>query len=446
MYRLSRNHQIFCFLTLSAHSHRIYVNLGSLLQISITTMSEQMPKPAAGVAQSMHEFWSTQPVPQDTNVVTEGPLEKKDVADVPQTPYPIASVLEWWVPDVLGCEDDLRQIYELLRDNYVEDDDSMFRFNYSHDFLKWALTPPGYIKEWHVAVRKKADKSVVAFISGIPIDIGVKPSAGGEAEVRKMCEINFLCIHKRLREKKLAPILIKEVTRRVNCLDIWQAVYTAGIVLPTPFTSAQYFHRSLNPEKLVAIRFSRISPQYQKFQNPMQMMKRNYAVADAPATRGFRQMQPSDVPAVHKMLNLSLSKYHVAPTLTEEDVVHWMLPREGVVFSFVVEDPKTGEATDFVSFYSLPSTVIGNSKYNELNAAYTFYYSANTLPLKVLMADVLCAAKKIGFDVVNTLDILDNKEFINELKFGAGDGKLHYYFYNWGYPTMAPKSVGLVML
>lgn len=31
-----------------------------------------------------------------------------------------------------------------------------------------------------------------------------------------MCEINFLCVHKGLRSKRLAPVLIQEVTRRVN--------------------------------------------------------------------------------------------------------------------------------------------------------------------------------------------------------------------------------------
>ena len=30
------------------------------------------------------------------------------------------------------------------------------------------------------------------------------------------------------RAKRLAPVLIKEVTRRINATDIWQAVYTAG--------------------------------------------------------------------------------------------------------------------------------------------------------------------------------------------------------------------------
>lgn len=423
-----------------------------------TYASMPRPKPVIqeeGAPQTMHEFWSTQPVPKDAKEKHEGPLEKRTLEDVRQEPYPIASVLEWWVPDIANDEGDLMQVYELLRDNYVEDDDSMFRFNYSHEFLRWALTPPGYVKDWHVGVRKKSDKKIVAFISGIPVDIQVRrvtPACESEeapvkdVEHRKMCEINFLCIHKMLREKRLAPILIKEVTRRVNCTDTWQAVYTAGIVLPTPFTSAQYFHRSLNPEKLVAIRFSRIPAQFEKFQNPMQMMKRNYAVPEQPTLKGFRQMTSDDVDDVHRMLAQTLSTYKVAPVYSKEEIVHWMLPRPGVVFSYVVEDPKTKKATDFVSFYSLPSTVIGNPKYNDLNAAYSFYYSANTVPLKSLMGDALVAAKQQNFDVFNTLDILDNKQFVSELKFGPGDGNLHYYFFNWGYPTIEPAAVGLVML
>ena len=43
-------------------------------------------------------------------------------------------------------------------------------------------------------------------------------------------EINFLCVHKKLRSKRLAPVLIKEVTRRINHTGVFQAVYTAGVV------------------------------------------------------------------------------------------------------------------------------------------------------------------------------------------------------------------------
>jgi len=36
------------------------------------------------------------------------------------------------------------ELYTLLKGNYVEDDDNMFRFEYSIDFLRWVLCPPNY--------------------------------------------------------------------------------------------------------------------------------------------------------------------------------------------------------------------------------------------------------------------------------------------------------------
>lgn len=37
-----------------------------------------------------------------------------------------------------------------------------------------------------------------------------------------MVEINFLCVHKKLRKHRLAPVLIQEITRRVNVTNVWQ--------------------------------------------------------------------------------------------------------------------------------------------------------------------------------------------------------------------------------
>ena len=50
--------------------------------------------------------------------------------------------------------------------------------------------------------------------------------------VIRTSEINFLCVHKKLRSKRLAPVLIKEVTRQVPLTGVFQAIYTAGTVLP----------------------------------------------------------------------------------------------------------------------------------------------------------------------------------------------------------------------
>ena len=92
----------------------------------------------------------------------------------------------------------------------------MFRFEYSADFLRWALMPPGWHADWHIGVRVEGSGKLVAFISGIPATM-----VNNETVVN-MAEINFLCVHKKLRTKRLAPVLIKEITRRVNLKDIWQ--------------------------------------------------------------------------------------------------------------------------------------------------------------------------------------------------------------------------------
>ena len=62
-------------------------------------------------------------------------------------------------------------------------------------------------------------------------------------------------------------------------------------------------------------------------------------------------MRDEDVPGVTVILNKYLRKFAVAPVFTEAEVRHHLSPRDGVVYSFVVEDEgKPGAVTDFVSF------------------------------------------------------------------------------------------------
>jgi glycylpeptide N-tetradecanoyltransferase len=366
-----------------------------------------------------------------------GPIEKKTLTDVPKEPYPLASVLEWFNPDV-NSDTQLQEIYDLLYENYVEDDDSMFRFSYSHPFLRWALTPPGYYPDWHIAVRKVSDKKMLAFISGVPAHIRVGDKA------MTLCEINFLCVHKSLRSKKLTPILIREVTRRVNLRDIWQAVYTAGIEIPTPFATTQYWHRSLNPEKLIDIGFSRMPSQYEKFAKPMEALTRALKVEHTGLA--LRPMTKQDLPHVLELLAKQLAACPIAPAFEGAEAEHWLLPRKDVVHAFVHENPQTKEITDFVSFYALSSTVLNHPRHQTLNAAYAYYYANTTVDKTRLFQEALCLAKKENFDVFNALNLMGNEAVFTHLKFGIGDGKLRYYLFNYRFPHVEAREVGLIML
>ena len=86
------------------------------------------------------------------------------------------------------------------------------------------------------------------------------------------------------------------------------------------------------------------------------------------------------------------------------------MPRENIVESFVVENT-SGKLTDFISFYSLPSTVMSHPTHNKLQAAYSFYNVATATSWVDLMGDALILAKKvssmIGRDLRLGLDMED---------------------------------------
>lgn len=142
-----------------------------------------------------------------------------------------------------------------------------------------------------------------------------------------MVEINFLCVHKKLRSKRVAPVLIREITRRVNLQGIFQAVYTAGVVLPKPiatcryvsilelisffvinsylllyrfihkFVFQRYWHRSLNPKKLIEVKFSHLSRNM-----TMQRTLKLFKLPENTKVAGFRKLVEADIPQAHKIL------------------------------------------------------------------------------------------------------------------------------------------------
>jgi len=296
------------------------------------------------------------------------------------------------------------------------------------------LTPPGYYKDWHIGVRVIKSKKLVGFITGIPVHIHANDGKF------KGAEINFLCVHKKLRSNRLAPVLIKEVTRRVHLKNIWQALYTAGTLIPTPLTQARYYHRSLNPKKLIDIKFSSLPPN-----QTITRMVKLYKLPDEPKIQGVREFKPKDVEPVTKLLMDYLSKQKVFLKFSTDEVKHWFMPRKDVIYTYVVEKEK--QITDLISFYCLPSSVLKHEKHKKLKAAYAFYNVANTCTFTELMEDALILANKEEFDVFNALNIMDNHTVFKDLKFSAGDGCLHYYFYNWRLSTpVPPQDVAITLL
>ena len=107
-------------------------------------------------------------------------------------------------------------------------------------------------------------------------------------------------------------------------------------------------------------------------------------------------MRAGDVKQCQKLLAKYLERFDLAPTFTDAEFEHWFLPREGVVYTYVVANPSQGgKITDMVSFYALPSSVIKVDKHKDIKAAYLFYYAYTATPLKDLLEDMIVMAGKV---------------------------------------------------
>jgi glycylpeptide N-tetradecanoyltransferase len=84
-------------------------------------------------------------------------------------------------------------------------------------------------------------------------------------------------------------------------------------------------------------------------------------------------MMTKDIPQIYALLKAYLADFTVAPQLSQEEVAHRLVPKDGVNYSYVVENPETKKITDFVSFYRLSFKILSTSQSHEhthINSAY----------------------------------------------------------------------------
>ncbi|RHY84777.1 hypothetical protein DYB35_008077 [Aphanomyces astaci] len=403
-----------------------------LKQLNLAPMSAPSSQPPA------FKFWRTQPVMTLHDTLSSSQDHGYCDQSIPKskvraTPLKLPEGFAWSDFDITNPSE-ANELYKFLAAHYCEDSDGRFRSDYSLEFLMWALTSPGYVADWHVAIRHTSSGKLMAFFAGTPKAIRIHD------DLAPSCETNFLCIHKKLRNKRLAPVLIKELTRRSNLQGVWRAVYTGSSLLPTPVATTQIHHRSLNTKKCVEVGFAYCPPNV----SLTSLIKTN-KLPDATSIAGFQPMQLHHVSQVTTLLNTDHAKFDLALDWTEASVAHWLLPRSNVVDAFVVVDVGTNRVTDFCSYYHVPMSVLNHPQHTTIYTAQSFYNVATSVPLPDLVRDLMVKAKANNMDIFSAADIMNMDEVLAPLVFEAGGGHLHYYLFNWRCPQMTRRNVGLVL-
>lgn len=380
-----------------------------------------------GQNQDINPFWNTQLLPRDQE---EGQIAFFELEKMKKEPFSLPQGFFWRQFDIADNEKDLELVLKFLHDFYSSDTSGRFRLRYPAETLRWILCTSDHRKEFHIGVMK--GEELIGMITGTP----------GSYIIGKLSpvlvSISFLCIKTGYRGKNLAPILIREITRRITLIGItagWQgAIHTSSLDLPHVVSRAVYYHRPLNVKKLLNVGFchrhgkltAKGTIKYYQFRQEM-------------VNTNLRPMEEKDVPEVLQFLTNHLNNFVMKNSFSEKEFRYIFFPRKDVVQTYVLFEK--GKIVGFASYYLNEMSVSDSSQI--IKTAYLIYLIEP--PGSNLMDDILIIANNSGIDLFTCTNIMKNSDFLQRCKFSKGSGKANYYFYNWKCEKIEPSEMAIVL-
>lgn len=168
-------------------------------------------------------------------------------------------------------------------------------------------------------------------------------------------------------------------------------------------------------------------------------------------------MEKRDVPVVFKLFRDQQSKYKIQYKYTQDEIIHHLLPKEDIVWTYVVEDIVGGKkvVTDFFSMYRLTQTCTNPDViklgYTQMHSACMYFYGLTVNTLRDVVLTMLHLAKdEMQCDAFSAMTLMDNTSelFVDDLNFLPGDGCLYYYLVNWslGDEKISSNDLGTILV
>lgn len=383
----------------------------------------------------MSKFWVTKPVSHDRDGTARGIIDNEAAAEEDHKSGVVTLIppqLEWATIDMKDPLQ-LEEVAKFLQKHYL-DLNSQMQVYFTTDFLKWFYyrpsdafdTPPTWTPStWAVGLRSATGKKqLVGFHGAMPIHVRY-----GDVEM-DVATSNFLCVHSKMRDKGLAPMLIKELSRVLGKFRVGGVFSIAfpGPASCVPFCTLPSLYRPINLSTLESA-----GVWAPKSKASRKSLNRLYAKPTS--TRPFRRMENDDVSSCMGLMETDSKKYKVAPLFrTEQEFVHHFCT---MAESFVIIDD--GKVVDFFSY--LPMRIKNGS--HHITIAQILYITTLQTPIaesgKALVAST-------DADVVNSYGHFGIPGVASELKFEYGDLRLNYYNYNYGCPLVSPQEISMVIV
>ena len=355
-------------------------------------------------AKHQYKFWETQPLRKEN--IDGGILNEKFEQDMPE-PH---DKFEF-------CEPKTKDVYKLLKHHYSEDNTSKIHPYYSREYIDHILSI-GF------GLGISAKDKLVGFIYCSIDKLNINHT------VHKVGNINYLCVHTKLRTLGLAELLIKGITFMAQQSDIKIGMFTTERFLPKPYMTTKWHYRPLNIKRLLDIGFVEVKKE------DKEILPLYY---DIPKTnKKYKLLKRDDLESVLHLIQNYNKKYNIH---YEDDIDS--LQRRFIdnpnINSYVIYNDDD-EPIDMISLFIRDMSVRGKENIKECGL---YYYTSNITTSLSIVKIGLNIAKHLECDIFSILDIMENSSAIMDLQFDPSNHNIYYYMYNYNCSDMSPYQISI---
>ena len=307
------------------------------------------------------------------------------------------------------------ELNEFLNKNY-EQNLSVFTI----DYLKWIL------KDAIIIIVTNNDSKIVGFIYAKPITYKV---------INQHIDTYYtdlLCTHKKVRGKKLARLLMREMYNKVYDKSVGlifnlDKQYDKMISI---VESPKWLCRPLNIDKLSTTIFSKITDNQKK----LLIEKYENSIQPNNLIQHIKNAEQKDILDLMDIYNDHNSNYSISHILNRYDFENIYMNE--FVHTYVIAPDKI---QDFFSYY------ISHTKKGE-TYAYIYYITyPNEELLKYIIISILNILKNENVDMVFILDIYDVNNILKNTYSFTDTGKTcHYHTLNYDTNVIEKSKCGLI--
>jgi glycylpeptide N-tetradecanoyltransferase len=387
----------------------------------INNMKRDYPLTKEDAMTWTYKYWNTQPMVQ----LNEEPTTSTKIVNLVQSSVETNSP-EPYKFVTYNVETDIKKIVAFLQNNYAPKKDPKFRLKYSEDYVRWTLEYPDT-----VCIGLEADGKMGGFVSARTQKMQVY---GNQMD---MAEINFLCVHSKLRKKRVAETLIKEIRRIMNNKGLEQGIFFTDRYLPSPTVSLKYFHRPINYAKLLKHEYV-----FKEESETLEHMVKYYKVVPN-SDKELVLMKEQHYQQAFECYNQYVDKYFLHDILTLQQFICKYKPSKVVKTYVLVKDDVV---VDFVSFTILETVITGSTETirgstETIRGSTLSMYTCNETTSYHLLKNAIMFSQNHSCDIFNVTDALENDGLMKELKFIDGTGISNLYLFNWRCPKLNPSYI-----